>query len=173
MATFILIIYSLFLHAAPYPGTATSKIVGSDIGLFQSANGFTINSANTGWMLRQEKHEKDRSLARFIPPKDSGTLSVRFSKLKNPVPLDKYVKNWFKEFPRFGFEVLSSQSFSLRNHPGFVVDLYHRQQKQQLRQAVFVKDSRVVMLTCRDHADKFSKSLKACNEIMRTLTWTN
>lgn len=43
------LMFGCVAHAAPIPGTATSKLVSPQIGLYHSPLGFQMNSAHTGW----------------------------------------------------------------------------------------------------------------------------
>ena len=77
-----------------------------------------------------------------------------------------------KEYPRYGFDVLGSGAFAQKNQRGYVLDLLDRDQKKQLRQVVFLKNKKAVILTCRDQQSSFKNTLKSCNEIIRNFNWT-
>jgi hypothetical protein len=53
-----------------------------------------------------------------------------------------------------------------------VLDLINRDNGRQLRQVVFLKKQKAVILTCRDQVSTFKDSLKNCNQIIRTFQWT-
>lgn len=109
---------------------------------------------------------------------NAASLSVRVDQLSREVPLEKYVQRWIKEYPKYGFDLISSRPFvqSQQNQQnkqrGFVLDLINRDIKKQIRQVVFLKEKTAVILTCRDQATTFRSSLKSCNQIIRTFAWT-
>jgi hypothetical protein len=165
-------------HAAPHPGTATSTLVSPQLGLFRSPLGFQIASGQSGWnqtastgegksiatMYKSAANEKNGGVA--------GSLTVRVDKLNKDMPLDTYVKHWMKEYPKYGFDVLGSAPFTQNKNRGYVLDLINRDNGRQIRQVVFLKKQRAVILTCRDQKTQFSDTLKGCNQIIRTFQWT-
>ena len=85
--------------------------------------------------------------------------------------MKQFVKQWIKDYPRLGFEILSSKPLKVNGSAAFLIDTIHREGSKQLRQVVFLKEKKAVILTCRDHKDSFEKSVKGCNEIIRTFKW--
>ncbi|MES2856389.1 MAG: hypothetical protein V4692_11030 [Bdellovibrionota bacterium] len=158
------------VSAAPIPGSTSSKLVSPQLGLFRSAKGFEINAGGSGW-------------AHVAPPKDgkfvatmydapgSAALTVRIDELKKDTTLDAYVQKWMKAYPRYGFDVIGSKPFAQNGSKGFVLDLVNRDSKKQLRQVLFLKEKKAVILTCRDDQTKFRDSLKGCNQIIKTFAW--
>ena len=80
-------------------------------------------------------------------------------------------KQWLKDYPRLGFEILATKKIRLNNQVGFLLDLISRDNHIQLRQVLFLKGRHAVNITCRDHQDQFDQSLRQCNDIIRTFTW--
>lgn len=99
------------------------------------------------------------------------TLTVRVDELQKDIAIDKYIQKWMKEYPRYGFDVLGSKPFVQNKQRGYVLDLVNREQGKQLRQVVFLKQKRAVILTCRDRISSFQENLKGCNQIVRSFTW--
>lgn len=99
------------------------------------------------------------------------TLTVRVDKLAKAMPIDQYVKRWTKEYPKFGFDVKGSKKFTMNGEKGVVVDLINPAKKRQLRQVIFMKDNRAVLMTCRDHISTFKSSLAECNKMIKTFAW--
>ena len=192
--SFVVFVASLVLapaaFAAPIPGTATSKLVSPQLGLYRSNMGFQLNAGASGWKLttapkglkhitaiyRAEGSEAGASVASQIhadlhsgkptPAPQAAALTVRVDPLKKDMGIEKYVAKWMKEYPRFGFDVLGSKPFTQNKQKGVVA------QAKQLRQVVFVKNQKAVILTCRDQQATFQTTLKACNQIIRTFDWT-
>lgn len=196
--TFALV--SLTASAAPIPGTATSKLVSPQIGLYHSPLGFQLNAAHTGWAhvappagnkyiatvyraepgsVAAQMHADLHSAGNVVNGGKAlaaakgapATLTVRIDNLEKETTLDKYIGKWMKEYPRYGFDVLGSKPFLQAKNKGYVLDLVNRDQGKQLRQVVFLKQKNAVILTCRDRVATFQTSLKACNEIIKTFTW--
>lgn len=165
-----------FAHAAPMPATSTSSLVSPQLGLHRSSAGFTISSAKTNWAPSAAPKESRFIEALYKSPdngKQKGTLSVRVEKAVKEKTLESYMKKWMKEYPRFGFDVTGAKPFKMTNKEGYVVDLINREKNSQLRQVVFLKESKAVILTCRDQAASFSESIKQCNEIVKTFSWND
>ncbi len=99
------------------------------------------------------------------------SLTVRIDDLDKDVSLDRYIAKWMKEYPRYGFDVLGSKPFIQNKQKGYVLDLVNRNQGKQLRQVVFLKQKKAVILTCRDGVATFQKSLASCNQIIKTFSW--
>ena len=164
-------------HAAPMPATSSSDLINSRPGLFTSALGFEMDAGTTNWVLAEVPKESKYIVTMYKAPKKEGafqpSLTVRVDKLQNKSTLQKYVKKWLKEYPKFGFDVLGSQGFKMKGQTGYVVDLLHQEQKKQLRQVLFLRDQNAQVITCRDDAGHFKEALKSCNSIIRTFRWTS
>lgn len=162
--------------AAPIPGTATSTLVSPQLGIYRSPMGFQIGAGDSGWKQSEVPTDSKFISALYKAPNaktaDSGTLTVRIDKLAKETPLDKYVQRWMKEYPKYGFDVLGSKPFAQNKDRGYVLDLINRDNGRQLRQVVFLKKQKAVILTCRDQSATFKDSLKGCNQIIRTFQWT-
>lgn len=183
-----LIAKSPLASAAPHPGTATSTLVSPALGVFRSPLGFQISAGASGWVQSEAPHDNKFIAAVYTAPTkihaaEGGSLTIRIDKLSNStgakntnatsdVTLEKYVQRWMKEYPKYGFDVLGSSPFTQEKDKGYVLDLINRDNGRQLRQVVFLKNQRAVILTCRDQSSTFKDSLKSCNQIIRTFSWT-
>ena len=157
--------------AAPMPATASSKLVSPQLGLYRSPLGFEISSGTSGWAHAEPPKNNKYVATLYADPKTKASLSVRVDQLKKEMPIDKYVSRWSKEYPRYGFDVVGSQTFAQNKQKGYVVDLVNRDTGKQLRQVVFMKKTHAVIMTCRDNIKNFKQSLKDCNQIIRTFSW--
>jgi len=159
-----------FAFAAPMPATSSSKLISPELGMFRSAEGFSINHGGSGWKMKTS-NEKD-VLTEYRPSEmSSAALTVRLDKMGRSVPLSTYVERWQKEYPKLGFDVRGTQSFQLGPIKGQVIDSVFREKRLALRQVVFIKDKNAVVLTCRDQTTSFSRTLKSCNQIFRSFQW--
>jgi hypothetical protein len=177
-------------QAAPMPATASSKLVSPQIGLYRSPVGFTVSAGESGWLQLEAPRDSKFIATLYKSPtvaeiaktakgktpagakkEHAATLTVRVDSLEKEMPLDKYIQKWMKEYPKYGFDVLSSKGFSQNKQRGYVMDLINRDNQRQLRQVVFMKKQQAVILTCRDGVATFKGSLKGCNDIIRTFAW--
>lgn len=179
------------VRSAPMPGAASSALVSPQLGLYRSPLGFQISAGESGWVHAEPPTDNKFIATLYRAPTNTATpgnaksakpptsndastgasLTVRIDELKKEVPLDKYVQRWVKEYPKYGFDVIGSQPFAQNKQKGYVLDLINRDSGKQLRQAVFLKKQKAVILTCRDQASTFKESLKSCNQIIRTFFW--
>jgi len=165
-------------NAAPHPGTATSALVAPQLGVYRSPLGFQVDAGHSGWTQAQAPADNKFIATMYKAPVkagakgDTASLTVRVDQLNKEMTLDKYVQRWMKEYPKYGFDVIGSLPFAQNKDKGYVLDLINRDSGRQLRQVVFLKRNKAVILTCRDQTADFKESLKNCNHIIRTFQWT-
>lgn len=162
---------SQMASAAPIPGSTSSKMVAPKLGLFRSPKGFVISAGGSGWSHVEAPKDSKFVATMYDSPVSTAALTVRVDELKKDTNLDAYVQKWMKAYPRYGFDVLGSKPFAQNGAKGYVLDLINRDSKKQLRQVLFLKDKKAVILTCRDDQKKFRESLKGCNQIIKTFAW--
>ena len=93
--------------------------------------------------------------------------------LRTEMTLENYTKKWIRDYSNYGFDVLGSQTFALNGSKALVVDLFHKKSEQQMRQVLFLKNKKVVTLTCRDQQKTFEQTLIGCNQISKSFEWTD
>lgn len=173
---FILFGFASLCEAAPIPATSSSEIIAPLLGRFISPEGFMLNSAGTNWVHMKAPKSIESVATVYKAPKATegvqAALLVRVEPLSKPTSIKGYIHRWAKDYPRFGFEILASRPIKLKTENGYLMDLVHRETNKQLRQVVFIKNQRAVVLTCRDQMKSFNDNLRACNDIIRTFTWT-
>lgn len=169
---FLITLGSARVYAAPHPAVGSSVLVAPEHGIFWKRWGFQLGAGKTGWQMLSDE-SGDNSLARYIRPNSAtGSLALRTELLKTDLSLKNYTKKWMRDYTNYGFEVLGTNSFFQNGARGLVIDLIHRKSDQQLRQVLFLKNKRVVVLTCRDQQKKFQQTLLGCNEISKTFKWS-
>jgi hypothetical protein len=163
--------------AAPFPGTSSSQVIASTPGEFYSPKGFRLSSGPTAWVQGPPPKHIPSLVTVFRAPVtvdgQQPALTVRVDDLRHTQNLRAYVKQWMKDYPRFGFEVLAAKPVQVAGTPAFLLDLFSKETQKQLRQVVFLKEKTAVILTCRDGRDSFSKTVQNCNDIVRTFKWVN
>lgn len=170
---FITLSFSFNAVAAPIPGAG--RKANPQLGLYESPHGFQIATASTDWLQTKPPKSTRYIATMFRSPevrnKMRATLTVRVDRLTQPMAISEYVKRWTKEYPKFGFDVKGSKKFTMNGQQGYVVDLVNPSKKRQLRQVIFMKNNRAVLMTCRDHVNSFNESLKECNKMIKTFSW--
>ena len=166
----------LFAHAAPIPGTSSSSLIGPEMGRYISSSGFTLNAGQSTWTQNENPKGIDSVATVYKGPLNQdgvqAALTVSIDQLNKKTSLKNYIKRWSKDYPRFGFDILASKPVKVNNEVAYLFDLVNKDTKKQIRQVVFVKEERAVILTCRDQISSFNENLKECNSIIRTFAWT-
>jgi len=166
----ILLVISVPGLSSPIPGAVSIK---PDLGVFKSPIGFEISAATSGWKMSAIPKSNSFIVGVFIPKQKSpASLTLRLDKLTNQTSLQTYVQRWQKEYPKYGFDVLGSKSFDQNGMLGYAIDLIQRDTRKEMRQVVFIKDKKAIVMTCKDREENFRNTLKECNQIMRTFKWS-
>lgn len=162
------------LQAAPIPLTSSSLFISSKKGYFQSPLGFSLHLADTNWVQISKPIQNPyiETIYRATDnPLMGAALTVRVDKLDKPIAPTQYAQKWLKDYPRFGFEIINSKKVRVGDEIGYLIDMINQDNSKQLRQILFVKKLNAVTLTCRDDASNFSKTIKSCNDIIKTFKW--
>ncbi|MGZ3768145.1 MAG: hypothetical protein ACXVCP_12560 [Bdellovibrio sp.] len=164
-----------FVQAAPVPGAGSSVLTNPDKGLYLANKGFTLKTEGTDWIPYGNANSLLGTVRFSAKDKKAkeGSLSVRTEKIPKNSSLDLYTRKWMKEYPNYGFEVLSAKNFTLNGYPALVVDMLSRSKNKQIRQLILKNDDHIAVLTCIDNRAGFAKSLQNCNQIMKSFTWTS
>lgn len=169
---FNLIAFNVLL-AAPHPATSTSALTDPSKGLYFLHKGYSVKTEGSTWIPVASNEESTLDTVRFASKNkdDKGSLSVRTDKVAKNATLDLYTRKWMRDYPNYGFEILSAKNFNLNGNPALVVDMLSRSKNKQIRQVVLKKDSRVAVMTCLDDRPNFTNTLAQCNQIMKSFQW--
>lgn len=171
LITTILLAQNAF--SAPHPGGVNKAK--PTLGVYNSPQGFQIQTAGTDWIQAAPPKNTRYIATVFRSPNKKNdmhaTMTVRVDQLNSPMALNAYVKRWTQEYPKFGFDVKGTKKFSLNGNDGYFVDLVNPVKQRQLRQVIFMKDKKAVLLTCRDHINNFKSSIVECNKFIRSFKW--
>lgn len=169
---FVIFLIPIAGYAAPSPGAGSSLLVAPETGLFWRREGFQLKTGKTGWTLASPELEEEAGIIRYLRPNSkTGSLAVKTEMLKADLTLENYAKRWMKDYSNYGFELLGSQTFSQNGTKALVVDLLHRKSEQQLRQILFLKNKKAVVLTCKDQQKNFQQTIVGCNQISKSFEW--
>ena len=156
--------------ASPIPGATTVK---PSLGVFKSPVGFEISAAASSWKMSAIPKSNSFIVGVFTPTqKSNASLTLRLDKLGKDTSLQSYTQRWQKEYPKYGFDILGSKSFEQNGMLGHAIDLIQRDTRKEIRQVVFLKDKKAIVMTCKDEESNFRNTLKDCNQIMRSFKWT-
>jgi len=135
--------------------------------------GFTLKTDGSTWLPVSETESTLLDTVRFAAKESSlgGYLSVRTEKVAKNASLELYTRRWMRDYPNYGFEILSSKPFALRGQPALVVDLLSRSKSKQIRQVILKNDDKVAIMTCMDSKESFAQSVQQCNQIIKTFQW--
>ncbi len=166
--------FNLPAQAAPNPNAST-QMVTPKLGIHKSKFGFEILAKNTAWIKTQPPKKSRFIETVYRSPVERNnvraSLSVRVDNMRRPTSLKRYVRRWIKEYPKYGYDVLGSKGFKNGKKKGYVIDLINPRKKRQLRQVIYLNNQTAVLMTCRDHTESFSQSLKECNNIVKKFNW--
>lgn len=161
--------------AAPHPATSTSSLTAPENGLYFLHKGFTLKTDGSDWVPVADSESSVLDTVRFAAKgstPQTGFLSVRTDKVAKSASLELYTRKWMRDYPSYGFEVLSTKQFALNGQPALIVDMLSRSKGKQIRQVVLKNEDKVAIMTCMDNRDSFSKSVQQCNQIMKTFHWS-
>lgn len=159
--------------AAPYPATSTSALTAPEKGLYFLHKGFTLKTEGTDWVPKADSEENLLGTVRLSSRQNplKGSLSIRTDRIAKAASLDLYTRRWMRDYPNYGFEVVSAKNFQLNGQPALVVDMLSRAKAKQIRQVILKKEDRVAIMTCLDDKENFKNTLAACNQIIQTFEW--
>ncbi len=172
---FLVFIFIEFVHSAPFPATSTSLITDPTEGKFFSFHGFYFNTSKLPWTLVDDANTSLFESFKFAPidsqKRGSAQLTLRKDTLGLNKNLQQYAVKWMKEYPQFGFEVLTTKNMILGGGEAFLIDFIHKGKGQQVRQIVLRKEKKVVIMTCSDEIQKFKSTVTDCNQMMTSFSW--
>lgn len=171
----LLILFSLITLAswsAPFPVTGTSLMTDPEEGRFLEPYGFRLKATNLKWTVVPDEKVSIFQTFRFAPTHNqTAQLTVRKDDLGQHKNLEVYAKKWMREYPQYGFEILTTRNMQLGGGDALLIDLVHRGKSQQIRQLVLHKNKKVVILTCLDEITKFRSTVSECNQMMTSFSW--
>ncbi len=166
----LIFVLSSQAFAAPIPGGTSVK---PQLGIYKSPVGYEIAAATSSWKMAPTPKSNSFIVGMFTPNKKSeASLTLRLDKLSQDMSLQAYIERWKKEYPKYGFDILGSKSFEQNSMVGYALDLIQRDTRKEMRQVVFLKNKKAMVMTCKDREENFRATLKDCNQIMRTFKWT-
>lgn len=159
-------------QAAVQPLTGSSMINQIKTGAAFSQMGFEVKSFPANWILKKPLTDEASTIE--IGSEDSTSkalLSFRTEAVNAKTDLEKYVRQYLRDYNQYGFEVVGLQSLKQGSQNSVVVDLNQKNKATRSRQVFYKKNDKIVMATCLDDFDHFSKTILACNAVLNTFQW--
>jgi hypothetical protein len=164
-------------QGSPMPATATSLLTNQKPEIFRSAKGFSVNAGKSEWVLGESPSDMPSIETVYRSPEShkgvQPVLTVRVDELTHKTELKNYVKQWTKDYSTLGFSILNAKALTINSNPAYAMDVEETHGSKKLRQIVFLKDQKAVILTCRDLKESFKKTVKDCNEIFKSFEWNS
>ena len=164
-------------YASPFPVTSSSMLTSPTHGIFFSRKGFHVGTEGTAWVLEEDhslnRGDQDSSWRLSNEKIKTATAQLKVDSLKMDMSLETYAKRWMRDYGQLGLDVLGTRTFSEGGARGIVIDLLQPKKKRQLRQAVFLKNRSVAILTCSDDQKDFNQSLAECNRLIKNFSWND
>lgn len=114
---FLVFIFIEFAHSAPFPATSTSLLTDPTEGKFFHFTDFIWMTTKTSWTLVDDTNsslfESFNLLLYDSQKRGSAQLTLRKDTLGLNKNLHQYAVKWMKEYPQFGFEVLTTKNMNL------------------------------------------------------------
>lgn len=158
--------------AAPHPGSGSSLLVSEKKGLFLLPRGFQVKTMGTDWILSDKTSEFNKLLY-VHPQRPNAQLLLQNENLKTELKIEDYAKRWMKDYLNYGFELLGTKIFFHQGSKALVVDLEEKKKSKKLRQILFLKEKKVVVLTCAENSDQFQSLLADCNQFAKSFQWND
>ena len=138
--------------------------------------GFAFKALQTKWFRAPAPPGRDGIAVLFRSPETANgfqpLMTVRVDKnTSGSKDIKAYIKKWIGDYSKLGYEVLGSKAFKSNGEVAYVIDTRNKETAKQVRQVVFFRPEKAVILTCIDAIASFSNSLEECNNITRAFSW--
>ena len=172
---FPLFLFSCFrVFAAPHPMMGSAVINKVQNGVVFSQMGFLISSVPTNWVLKTPVNQNADGRVLELAPAETVSktvLSFLSERVSPKTDLEKYVRQYLRDYNQYGFEVIGLQSMKNTGANHVVVDLNQKNKMTRSRQVFYKNNDQIIMATCLDSFEEFNKTILACNAILDTFKW--
>ncbi len=163
--------------AAPHPMMGSSRINQVQNSLVFSQLGFQIGQIPKDWNLKNPLNANvDARVLEIVPVTNIGgtaktILSFSSERVSAKTDLEKYVRQYLRDYNQYGFEVIGLQSLKKTGSNSVIVDLNQKNKATRSRQVFYKNNDQIVLATCLDSFDNFNKTILTCNAILDTFQW--
>lgn len=158
--------------AAPHPLMGPSVLNQINSGAVLSQMGFDVKNFPPGWALKKPSTEDAVAIdLGSEDPASKALLSFRIETVSPKTDLEKYVRQYLRDYNQYGFEVVGLQSLKQAALNSVIVDLNQKNKATRSRQVFYKKNDKIVMATCLDDFENFNKTILICNSVLNTFQW--
>lgn len=158
-----------FVFAATHPLTGSSVINQAGNAMAFAQMGFTLDTVPVSWSYNKSLVGTQNTIELGV---DSKTLlSFRMENVSVKTQLERYVRQYLRDYNQYGFEVISLQSNSKTLIPSVIVDLDQKNKSTKSRQVFFFKGDKMIIATCADEIVRYSQTLAICNQVLSSFKW--
>lgn len=155
--------------------TATHPLTGSSI-INQPGNafaftqmGFKLDTMPLNWQFNKSLPTSLNSIELGVGTKT--LLTFRMETVSPKTQLERYVRQYLRDYNQYGFEVTSLKSNSSSPVPSVVVDLDQKNKTTKSRQVFFLKQDKMIVATCSDDVANFPATVAVCNQVLGSFKW--
>lgn len=172
LALILVFVVSKLCLASSLPLTGSSVMNQLQNGVVLSQLGFKVQNFPSNWELKKNNDPEVMSLEMGpLEKKSKSILSFKTQTVSAKTDLEKYVRQYLRDYNQYGFEVTGLQSLKQTAINSVVVDLNQKNKASRSRQVFYKKDDKIVTATCIDDFESFSKTILTCNSILQTFQW--
>lgn len=168
--SWLLLLFS-FSFASPHPLAGSSILNQPQNNLAFSQLGFKISQLPSNWLFKNTEEQSAFSFELApIENKSKASLSFRTEEVSPKTDLEKYVRQYLRDYNPYGFDVVGLQSHKSLT-PSVIVDLTQKNKLYRSRQVFFQKTNKIILATCLDEYDSFEKTILICNKVLGNFQW--
>lgn len=175
------LIFTLILMICQYSNSAPHPMMGSTLinqvqnSLVFSQMGFQIKNLPSNWILKKPMtaNTDGSRVVEMAPSNTSAKTILSFSSehVSAKTDLEKYVRQYLRDYNQYGFEVIDLQSLKKSGSNSVIVDLNQKNKLTRSRQVFYKNNDQIILATCLDSFDEFSKTILTCNAVLDTFQW--
>ncbi len=172
MLTALLVFIIQFSSAAPHPLAGSSIVNRPQNSIAMSLLGFKLGAMPANWVYKNSSDLESLSLE--MGPSESTSkslLTLRTETVAAKTDLEKYVRQYLRDYNQYGFEVVGLQSYKKSITPSVIVDLTQKNKQTKSRQVFYQHGNKIVLATCLDNFEHFEKTIQVCNRILGNFQW--
>ncbi len=158
-----------FTLAATHPLTGSSIINQTSNNMALAQMGFKLSIMPLNWIYKKTLETNEKAIE--LGTVNKTLLTFRLEDVPVKTHLEKYVRQYLRDYNQYGFEVSGLQSHQKNQVPSVIVDLDQKNKSTKSRQVFFYKQGKMIIATCADDFDNFDKTLALCNQILGTFKW--
>ncbi len=164
--------FTQFAFSSPHPLAGSSIVNIPNNNIAMSQLGFKLGTMPSSWVY---KNSSDlNSLSIEMGPQSEvakAILTLRTEIVSPRTDLEKYVRQYLRDYNQYGFEVTGLQSYKKAITPSVIVDLTQKNKQTKSRQVFYHKGDKLVLATCLDSFEQFDKTVITCNRILGGFQW--